>query len=162
LSKRIKKSIRFDPGDLQWLENEVARIGPGRTSLSDQVRVCVVQRRISLLPPEQRELVYSKLGVQLGGEVPSLAESDSPEFEFPAEVDDDGADVHVQEEEDLIQKAWRIVAEAGRASTSHLQRELRLGYSRAAGIMDVLEDRGLIGPPNGTEPREVFDEQAAT
>ena len=58
-------------------------------------------------------------------------------------------------EDPMVEQAAEVVIEAGQASTSMLQRKLRLGYSRAARIMDILEDRGIIGPQEGSKPREV-------
>jgi S-DNA-T family DNA segregation ATPase FtsK/SpoIIIE len=62
--------------------------------------------------------------------------------------DDDG--------DDLLQEAERVVVEAKKASTSFLQRKLRVGYSRAARLIDLLEERGVIGPGDGAKPREVI------
>ncbi len=56
----------------------------------------------------------------------------------------------------VYQDAVRVVVEAGKASTSTLQRRLRLGYGRAASILDAMEKDGIIGPPNGPRPREVI------
>jgi DNA segregation ATPase FtsK/SpoIIIE, S-DNA-T family len=56
----------------------------------------------------------------------------------------------------LYQDAVRIVCEAGRASTSTLQRRLRVGYGRAARLIDIMEKDGIVGPPDGTKPREVL------
>jgi len=58
-------------------------------------------------------------------------------------------------DDDLYEDAKRAVEEAGRASTSYLQRKLKIGYSRAARLMDVLEAQGVIGPADGSKPREV-------
>ncbi len=63
---------------------------------------------------------------------------------------DDDAD------DDLYEEAKAAVEEAGRASTSYLQRKLKIGYSRAARLMDVLEAKGVIGPQDGSKPREVL------
>ncbi len=60
------------------------------------------------------------------------------------------------DEDDLYGEARATVEEAGRASTSYLQRKLRIGYSRAARLMDVLEEKGIIGPADGSRPREVL------
>jgi DNA segregation ATPase FtsK/SpoIIIE, S-DNA-T family len=58
-------------------------------------------------------------------------------------------------DDDLYEDAKRAVEEVGRASTSYLQRKLKIGYSRAARLMDVLEGKGVIGPADGSKPREV-------
>ena len=60
-------------------------------------------------------------------------------------------------EDDLYSEAKTAVIEAGKASTSYLQRRLRVGYSRAARLMDMLEERGVIGPPDGSSPREILE-----
>ncbi len=57
----------------------------------------------------------------------------------------------------LYDEAKQIVISAEKASTSYLQRRLSIGYSRAARIMDILEDDGIIGPANGSKPREVYE-----
>jgi S-DNA-T family DNA segregation ATPase FtsK/SpoIIIE len=58
--------------------------------------------------------------------------------------------------DDLYQDAIRVVCDAGRASTSTLQRRLRIGYGRAARLIDLMEKDGIVGPPDGTKPREVL------
>lgn len=60
-------------------------------------------------------------------------------------------------DDDLYAAAREAVEEAGRASTSYLQRKLRIGYSRAARLMDLLEEKGVIGPADGSRPREVIN-----
>ena len=62
------------------------------------------------------------------------------------------------DEDELYEDAKQTVIEAGKASTSYLQRKLRVGYSRAARLMDILEERGIIGPANGSKPREILAE----
>jgi S-DNA-T family DNA segregation ATPase FtsK/SpoIIIE len=59
-------------------------------------------------------------------------------------------------DDDLYQDAVRVVLEAGRASTSTLQRRLRVGYGRAARLIDLMEKDGIVGPADGTRPREVL------
>jgi S-DNA-T family DNA segregation ATPase FtsK/SpoIIIE len=59
-------------------------------------------------------------------------------------------------DDDMYEEAKRTVEEAGRASTSYLQRKLKIGYSRAARLMDVLEAKGVIGSADGSKPREVL------
>ena len=61
-------------------------------------------------------------------------------------------------EDDLYEDARQAVIEAGKASTSYLQRRLRVGYSRAARLIDILEEKGVIGPADGAKPREVLEQ----
>lgn len=59
-------------------------------------------------------------------------------------------------EDDLFEAAKEEVMRAGKASASLLQRRLRVGYARAARLLDILEDKGIIGPGEGAKPREVY------
>ena len=59
-------------------------------------------------------------------------------------------------EDSEFRDAVRVVVEARKASTSLLQRRLRIGYSKAARIMEDMEDKGIIGPQDGSRPREVL------
>jgi S-DNA-T family DNA segregation ATPase FtsK/SpoIIIE len=61
-----------------------------------------------------------------------------------------------EEGDELYGQAKQTVIEAGKASTSYLQRKLGVGYARAAKLMDLLEDRGVIGPADGAKPREII------
>ena len=60
------------------------------------------------------------------------------------------------EQDPMYEEAMRVVLEMGKASTSTLQRRLRLGYGRAARILDMMYRDGIIGPPDGSKPREVL------
>ncbi|HQK73313.1 MAG TPA: DNA translocase FtsK, partial [Clostridiales bacterium] len=66
--------------------------------------------------------------------------------------DDQGGD----DDDDMLPKAIQVVAQAQIASTTLLQRRLKLGYARAARIMDSLEEKGIIGPFEGSKPRKVL------
>lgn len=70
---------------------------------------------------------------------------------FESTLDDEA------EEDEMYEEARACVIEAGKASTSYLQRKLKLGYGRAARLMDMLEERGVIGPGDGAKPREVLE-----
>ena len=72
------------------------------------------------------------------------------------EADSGGEDV----DDDLYQDAVRICCEMGRASTSTLQRRLRIGYGRAAHLIDLMEKDGIVGPPDGTRPREMLKDRS--
>jgi S-DNA-T family DNA segregation ATPase FtsK/SpoIIIE len=64
-------------------------------------------------------------------------------------------------DDDMYQQARAAVIEAQKASTSYLQRKLRIGYARAARMIDILEERGVIGPGDGAKPREVLEKPGA-
>lgn len=61
-----------------------------------------------------------------------------------------------EEDDELYEEARDLVIEAGKASSSYLQRRLRVGYARAARLLDILEERDVVGPADGAKPREVF------
>ncbi len=62
--------------------------------------------------------------------------------------------------EDLLyEEAKRVIIEAKKASASLLQRRLRIGYARAARLLDILEERGMVGPADGAKPREIYQER---
>ncbi len=78
-------------------------------------------------------------------------------LQAPPADDEDGEAAEFEGGEDpAYQDAVRVVLEMGKASTSTLQRRLRLGYGRAARILDMMQHEGIIGPPDGSKPREVL------
>ena len=99
---------------------------------------------------------------EIHGVVSFWKEQGSPDYEnaFLAPPDDDGSgqggDTEDAFDDPAYEDAVRIVLEMGKASTSTLQRRLRLGYGRAARILDAMEKDGIIGPPDGSRPREVL------
>ncbi|MDB6124662.1 MAG: spoIIIE [Pedosphaera sp.] len=68
----------------------------------------------------------------------------------------DSSESGCDEDEDLIQQCIEIIRSEQKASVSLMQRRLRLGYTRAARIMDELENRGIVGPSKGAEPRDIL------
>lgn len=74
----------------------------------------------------------------------------------PSDEDGDDAEAFDGEQDPMYEDAVRVVLEQGKASTSTLQRRLRLGYGRAARILDMMQREGIIGPPDGSKPREVL------
>ena len=81
--------------------------------------------------------------------VPSSAGSMS----FDPDAEDEGLS---DEDEVLIQKSMDVIRSEKRASTSLLQRRLKIGYGRASRLLDCLEDRGIVGPAKGAEPRDIL------
>ena len=70
-----------------------------------------------------------------------------------------GGDVFFGDDDPLFEDVKRIVLETKKASASFLQRRLRIGYSRAARLIDMLEDKGIVGPADGAKPRDVYGDQ---
>ena len=93
-------------------------------------------------PPKYAENVQNQIDDD------AAANSDNDEEDI---ADGEGAD-----DEKLYQKAMGVLRATKRASTSTLQRRLRIGYNRAARIMDLMEERGVVGPENGSSPREIL------
>ena len=81
-----------------------------------------------------------------------VADSDGSPL-MTAEVDVFGDD---EEADEMLTAAIDVVVESGQASTSMLQRRLKLGYSRAARIIDQMEERGIVGEFEGSKPRKIL------
>jgi S-DNA-T family DNA segregation ATPase FtsK/SpoIIIE len=119
------------------------------------------------LPPGSAKLIRAQ-GVLITDQeiqniVDFIAQQGKPSYEMeihqqlqkPAsslKTDDNGCD----EDEDLIQQCIEVIRSEQKASVSLMQRRLRLGYTRAARIMDELENRGIVGPSKGAEPRDIL------
>jgi S-DNA-T family DNA segregation ATPase FtsK/SpoIIIE len=74
----------------------------------------------------------------------------------PDEGEPSDVEPEAGEQDPMYEEALRVILEMGKASTSTLQRRLRLGYGRAARILDMMYRDGIIGPPDGSKPREVL------
>ena len=80
-------------------------------------------------------------------------------LETQEQGEEKGGDVFFGDDDPLFEDVKRIVLETKKASASFLQRRLRIGYSRAARLIDMLEDKGIVGPADGAKPREIFGDQ---
>lgn len=78
------------------------------------------------------------------------------EIFFEDDDDIDGANLFSGDEDPLYDKAVESVMQAGKASASYIQRRLKIGYNRAARLIEDMEARGIVGPPNGSKPREIL------
>ncbi|MFC1452968.1 DNA translocase FtsK, partial [Verrucomicrobiota bacterium] len=116
------------------------------------------------LPPGSSKLVRAQGALASDGEmrrvVDFIREQAEPSYELTIKDKPDGEDSEgtsqEPEDDELLAQSIEIIRQDRRASTSLLQRRMRIGYTRAARIMDVLEDRGILGPPRGVEPREIL------
>ncbi len=119
------------------------------------------------LPPGSAKLERAQGAFVTDAEIERLidhcASQAKPQFEKEIQAtingengDDDEDDDVSQADEELIMKCIEVVRQEQKASTSLLQRRLRLGYTRAARMVDILEQRGIVGPGEGAKAREVF------
>lgn len=104
----------------------------------------------AFLTEKEIESVVKYLRDQVGG---APAADEVPDFTSAVE---DSSASGTDEPDSLFMDAVRIVVESRQASTSMLQRRMRVGYTRAARLIDAMESRGYIGPADGARPRDVF------
>ena len=88
--------------------------------------------------------------------ITGAVEGYSPQSQGGSGAADSGAAAGGGSDEDIVEAAIKVAVDAGQLSTSMLQRKLKLGYARAARIMDELEERGVIGQSEGAKPRKVL------
>jgi len=69
---------------------------------------------------------------------------------------DDELNIPAKGEDDLYSEALNLVRKAGLASPALIQSKLKIGYARAARLVDILEENGIVGPPDGAKPRDVL------
>ena len=81
---------------------------------------------------------------------------DESYFEDPYEDDDSSVEVNANDDDELWDEALRVTYEKGSVSASFLQRRFKIGYNRAARIVEEMEEKGIVGPINGSKPRELL------
>ena len=126
-------------GDMLYMSPEISkpkRLQGAFVSDKEVKKVVNYLRSLSEEPPEYLEEITEKqrLNIPLGGKRSSF--------------DDD--------DDELLDEAQDVVVKAGKASASLLQRRLRVGYARAARLIDLLEDKGVVGPADGARPRDIL------
>ena len=123
------------------------------------------------LPPGSAKLIRAQGALITDEEIQSIVDSiniqGKPTYEVEIQQQlsakgggtssfDSGTPSGIDEDEELIEKCIDVIRSEKKASVSLMQRRLRLGYTRAARIMDELENRGIVGPSRGAEPREIL------
>jgi len=107
-----------------------------------------VERTVEFIKQSQRKITYNE---QIMEEIERQAVTDKKKK--GGDSNDGGG---FSDEDEMLPSAIECVVETGQASTSLLQRKLKLGYARAARIMDMMEEKGVIGPFEGSKPRQVL------
>jgi S-DNA-T family DNA segregation ATPase FtsK/SpoIIIE len=90
--------------------------------------------------------------------VKTLGEPDyiDDEIFFDEEEEDSGPSLFSEGDDPLYDKALEIVLQQGKASASYIQRRLKIGYNRAARLVEEMENKGVVGPAQGSRPRELL------
>ncbi|MBU2263574.1 DNA translocase FtsK [Patescibacteria group bacterium] len=127
-------------GDMLYLAGDTAK--PKRIQ-GPYISEKEIKRVVKYLDEEYKDVDMEELGEPIE-EIFKDAKS-QPSLDFDEEIDDE-----------LYEEARETVIKAGKASTSYLQRKLRIGYARAARLIDMLEERSVVGPGDGAKPREVL------
>jgi len=107
-----------------------------------------VKRVVKFIIDHQTEVSVTGEEISLGEELSKSIDQTINEGE--------GKDFFSADDDPLYEEAKRLVIEARKASASLLQRRLRIGYARSARLLDILEERGIVGPGEGAKPREVY------
>jgi S-DNA-T family DNA segregation ATPase FtsK/SpoIIIE len=134
-------------GDMLYLGGEMSK--PVRLQ-SAFISESEVKRVVKFLRDQYKDEIMSEITLA----TPTANQEPGGTAAFSADMglDNDSLD----DDDDMYEPAREAVVSAGKASTSYIQRKLGVGYSRAAKLMDMLEERGVIGPANGSKPREVI------
>ena len=151
VSSQIDSRTILDRGGAESLvgRGDMLFIPPGTATLNRVQGAFIGEQEISAIVDE----IHAKNGgPEFAQDIVEAINSASEEG------DEDTSEVDVNNEEALIERCWQIIKTHRRASVSMLQRKLKLGYNRAARIMDSLEERGYVGPENGSSPREILRE----
>lgn len=130
-------------GDMLYQGGDMAK--PVRLQ-SAYISETELKRVVQFLHDQYKDEIMAEINFSAGQQEPGH------DAVFGASLD--GGDM--EDEDDMYEQARETVISTGKASTSFLQRKLGVGYSRAARLMDILEERGVIGPANGSKPRDVF------
>ena len=148
VSSQIDSRTILDRGGAETLvgRGDMLFVPPGSATLNRVQGAFVGEQEVSAIVEYLRE----KNGP------PEFAQEVVEAIQEAAEGGEGGGADGEDGEDPLVAQSWAIIKESRRASVSMLQRRLKLGYNRAARIMDILHDKGYVGPENGSSPREIL------
>jgi ribosomal protein S25 len=95
---------------------------------------------------------------EVQGVVQELKKNGEPEYVDDMFSDEQGEGPELAEDDPIFDEAVEVVMKTKRASASFLQRRLKIGYNRAARLIELMEEKGIIGPPRGSKPRDIYAE----
>lgn len=144
----------------KWLNRFKSNGGREWFELTSGQALFLVTKMTSLTMPDDvsRYMVVRNLMARQDKIEERLAKLERPEIADPPSPIKAKPPTPVDEQDDLFTEASHVVMREGRASASMLQRRLRVGYARAARLLDELEKEKIIGPADGSRPREVIRE----
>ena len=150
VASKVDSRTILDAGGADTLigRGDMLMIPPGTSDL--------VRAQGAFVSDEEITAIVSFLSDKNGE--PRFAESVQAEIDIAGEEDESTTPLIGEYQDEMIPKAIEIIKTTKRASTSMLQRKLKIGYNRAARIMDILEEEGLVGPENGSSPRNLTNE----
>ncbi|OHB17176.1 MAG: hypothetical protein A2749_01295 [Parcubacteria group bacterium RIFCSPHIGHO2_01_FULL_45_26] len=137
-------------GDMLYLSSETTK--PIRLQ-SGYVSEAEVKKVVSFIT-ENNESELDQLATEVSDVGSGFTQNESG-----SAFDDSGA---VLDDDEMYEEAKDTVEKAGKASSSLLQRKLKVGYARAARLLDMLEERGVVGPGSGAKPREVYGSSSSS
>ncbi|MDO8572148.1 MAG: DNA translocase FtsK [bacterium] len=130
-------------GDMLYISGEMSK--PIRIQ-SAYISEAEVKNVVKFLKSEYGDAIPEEI---------SLTASPGKNSLFESSFDDE----ELEDDDELYEEAREIVIETGKASSSYLQRRLKVGYARAARLLDVLEEKGVVGPGEGSKPRDVLEKR---
>ena len=136
-------------GDMLFSSAESAKIERVQSAF---ISTDEIKRVVAYLKQAHREMIPDEIIISDGAPISVTGNSTD------MSSGDNGGD----SDDDLYEQAKDIVVSSGKASTSYLQRRLKVGYSRAARLIDILEERGVVGPQDGAKPRTVLERNGST
>jgi len=136
-------------GDMLFLSAKSAKIGRIQGPYASEKEV----KKVSDFISEQKDKFLEPQTVLVQNLQEALSRPDPKEA---------GGGDFFGDDDPLFEEVKKIVIESKKASASYLQRRLRIGYSRAARLIDMLEDKGIVGPADGAKPREVYENSTQT